>query len=375
MAFKNIVGSSFKYPIQNTTKINLSYKDKFMKNFEEILESGNLILGKKAEELENKIKEYIGVKYCLGTSSGTSSLELAINSLDLNENDEIIIQGNTFIASAFGARFSKSKIIPTEVDQNGLLDIDLLENQINNNTKCVIVVPLYGDCCDMKKLSELCKKNNIFLIEDCAQAQGTKYNNRMIGSFGDISCFSFYPSKNLGALGDAGAICINNYVLYEKVKLLRNLGAVIKYQHDIKGGNYRIDALQCSFLLTKFNDIDEVIKKKQQVAKWYETHLNKNKYVHIKNDSSLISHSYHLFVIKLVDINRKKFADFLSQAGIETIVHYPVPFYKSKAYAELNWIELPIVENLAKNIISLPIDHLLEENDIVYICDIMNKFK
>lgn len=376
MAFVNKIGNiiNYTYPIQNTTKFNLLYKEKFLENLDEILNSGNLILGKKAEEFETKMADYIGVKYCLGTSSGTTALELAILSLDLKEEDEIIIQGNTFIASAFSTRFTKSKIIPVDVNINGQLDMKILKKSITKNTKCIIVVHLYGDCCNMIELQQICQEKNIYLIEDCAQAQGTKYANNMIGSYGDISCFSFYPSKNLGALGDGGAICTNNDYFYEKMKRLRNLGAVIKYKHEIKGGNYRIDALQCSFLLTKFADLNSTIEKKREIAKYYEQYLDNTKYIHLKNKDNNIYHSYHLFVILLKNIDRTKLSNYLSENGIETIIHYPTPFHKSEAYNELNNLKLENTEFLSENIISLPIDSLMNETDVIKICNIMNYF-
>lgn len=377
MAFVNKIGNTlnYTYPIQNTTKFNLLYKAKFLENLDEILNSGNLILGKKAEEFESKMAEYIGVKYCLGTSSGTTALELAILSLDLKEEDEIIIQGNTFIATAFSTRFTNSKIIPVDVNMNGQLDIEILKKYITQNTKCVMVVHLYGDCCNMVELQQMCKEKNIYLIEDCAQAQGTKYNNKMIGSYGDISCFSFYPSKNLGALGDGGAVCTNSDIFYEKMKRLRNLGAIVKYKHEIKGGNYRIDALQCSFLLTKFQDLDATIEKKREIAKYYEKYLDGTKYIHLKNKDNNIYHSYHLFVILLKNTNRTEFSNYLSNNGIETIVHYPTPFHKSEAYSELNYLKLDNTEHLSENIISLPIDSLMNEIDVKNICEIMNKYQ
>ena len=258
MAGLNVDIKNIKIPLNNTNKYNNLFFDKYMENMKTILTNGNYILGKEVNTFENKLAEYINVKYCVGLSSGMSALELAFKLLNLQHDDEVIIQANAYIACAFGALKSNAKLVLIDCDDKGLFNIEEFKKKINIKTKAVLVVHLYGDCCNMELLKEICIEKNIFMIEDCAQAQGTKYNNKMIGSYGDMSCFSFYPSKNLGALGDAGAICTNNELYYNSLKYLRNLGTIVKYEHDIKATNSRLDTIQAMFLLTKFDDIDTV---------------------------------------------------------------------------------------------------------------------
>lgn len=363
----------FKVPINNVSEYNKLYIDKYIENLNTLVNKGNYILGKDVDIFEEKLAQYLNVNYTLGVSSGTSALELAFQTLDLERDDEIIIQANAYIACAFGAIKSKAKLKIIDCDDNGLFDINECKKVINEKTKAVLVVHLYGDCCNMTELTFICKQKNIILIEDCAQAFGSKYNNKMIGSFGDISCHSFYPSKNLGALGDGGAICTNNKNYYNKIKLLRNLGSTIKYQHEIKGTNSRLDTLQASFLLSKMNHVDNTISHKQQLVKLYKN--IPGFFQHIKNDDEKVYHSYHLYVIKLnKNINRELFMDYLNKYGIQTIIHYKIPFYKTNAFLELNNLSFPNTEYLADRIVSLPIYNTMKEEDVNYIMNIVTNY-
>jgi len=344
----NPLGTSFDITMSNVKENNLMYMEEFLNKTKEVIESGSYILGKKVEEFENKFCQYLGMPYCVAVSSGTSALELVFSILNLCEEDEIIIQANAYIACAFGTLKSKAtlKIIDCELD--GTFSISNLENAITKNTKAVLVVHLYGDCCNMNLLSEVCLKNNLFLIEDCAQSLGSEYNNKKLGSFGDFSCHSFYPTKNLGAIGDAGAIVFKNEEYKQILKKYRNLGSTEKYKHDLKGTNSRMDALQSVFLLTKMKDLDNQINLKRNIAQFYSEHLN-----HLCNLDNNIKHSYHLFVI--YGDNRDSVMKHLSDNGIETLIHYPIPFYKSKAFEEYNSLEFKNAEYLASKILSIPI--------------------
>jgi dTDP-4-amino-4,6-dideoxygalactose transaminase len=225
----------------------------------------------------------------------------------------------------------------------------------------------------MDLMKQICNEKNIIMIEDCAQAQGTKYNNKMIGSFGDISCFSFYPSKNLGALGDAGAICTNNEIYYNNLKYLRNLGSVKKYEHDIKATNSRLDTIQAMCLLTKFDDIDNTIQYKQNLVKLYKNMPFLLE--HIKNNDDKVYHSYHLYVIKLHDnIKRDDFMEYLNTRGVETLIHYKIPFYKSKAFSEFNHLIFPNTEKLADRMVSLPIFNTMTTEEINYVINVLNDY-
>jgi dTDP-4-amino-4,6-dideoxygalactose transaminase len=373
MAGLNIDSSILKIPINNVSEYNKLYIDKYIENLNNLVNKGNYILGTEVQTFEEKLSKYLNVNYALGLNSGTSALELAFQLLDLNPDDEVIIQANAYIACAFGALKSNAKLRIIDCDSNGLFDINELKKNMNDKIKAVLVVHLYGDSCDMEELTSFCNNNNIILIEDCAQAFGTKYNNKMIGSFGDISCHSFYPSKNLGALGDGGAICTNNINYYNKIKLLRNLGSIKKYEHDVKGTNSRLDTLQASFLLSKFDDVDKYIQHKNNISKLYT--FDNNFFKHIKNPNENVFHSYHLYVILLHDnIDRNNFSSYLLSNGIETIVHYKIPFYKTLAFKEFNNLTFKNTEKLANNILSLPIYNTMNEKQIYHINEIIKKY-
>ena len=360
--------------INNVSEYNQLFQDKYIENLNSLLKKGNYILGEEVATFEKKLASYIGTEYCLGLSSGTSALELAFEALELNEDDEVIIQANAYIACAFGALKSNAKLVIIDCDKNGVFDIIEFQAKINSKTKAVLVVHLYGDCCNMELMSSLCKEKNIKLIEDCAQAQGTKYNNKMIGSFGDISCFSFYPSKNLGALGDGGAVCMNNKLYYDKIRHLRNLGSIKKYEHEIKSTNSRLDTIQALFLLSKFDDIDRTIQHKQSLTSIYKA-MNCRLFRHIENDDPLIHHSYHLYVIQLNDdVKREEFMQYLAKDGVETIIHYKNPFYKCNAFSEFNHLTFPNTEKLANTIVSIPIYNTMTEKQTIYVTKVIEYY-
>lgn len=373
MAGLNKAITNLKISINDVNEYNNLFSNVFIENMSTILQKGNYILGEEVDIFEKTHAKYINTKYCVGVSNGTSALELAFQLLNLQPDDEVIIQANAYIACAFGALKSNAKLVLIDCDENGLFNIEEFQNKINSKTKAVLVVHLYGDSCNMDLMKQICNDKNIFMIEDCAQAQGTKYNDKMIGSFGDMSCFSFYPSKNLGALGDAGAICTNNEFYYNQLKKLRNLGSVIKYYHDIVATNSRLDTIQAMFLLTKFGDIDNTIIHKQKLANLY-----KNMPLlleHIKNKDEKVSHSYHLYVVKLHDtINRDHFMEYLNEHGVQTLIHYKIPFYKSGAFSELNHLTFSNAENLADRIVSLPIYNTMTEEKVHYVMQVINDY-
>lgn len=373
MAGLNKAITNLKISINDVNEYNNLFSDVFIENMTTILQKGNYILGEEVDIFEKTHAKYINTKYCVGVSNGTSALELAFQLLNLQPDDEVIIQANAYIACAFGALKSNAKLVLIDCDENGLFNIEEFQNKINSKTKAVLVVHLYGDSCNMDLMKQICNDKNIFMIEDCAQAQGTKYNDKMIGSFGDMSCFSFYPSKNLGALGDAGAICTNNEFYYNQLKKLRNLGSVIKYYHDIVATNSRLDTIQAMFLLTKFGDIDNTIIHKQKLANLY-----KNMPLlleHIKNKDEKVSHSYHLYVVKLHDtINRDHFMEYLNEHGVQTLIHYKIPFYKSGAFSEFNHLTFSNAEKLADRIVSLPIYNTMTEEKVHYVMQVINDY-
>jgi dTDP-4-amino-4,6-dideoxygalactose transaminase len=355
--------------LNDVRSYNSQYADGFVDDTLSVLRSGQYILGPAVKEFEEKVAGYIGVSHCAGVSSGTAALEVVFECLDLSEDDEIILQANAYIACAFGALRSKASLRIIDCDPDGTFGIDKLIDAITPKTRAVLVVHLYGDCCNMERLTEVCSAHNIRLIEDCAQSFGSEYAGKKLGSFGYASCHSFYPTKNLGALGDAGAICTNDSALFERILKVRNLGSTKKYYHSVMGTNARLDTLQAAYLLRKFPDLDRTIDAKRQIASAYQSKLSAT---HLKNSDPRVKSSYHLYVINVKD--RDRFADHMKANGIETIIHYPIPFYKSGAFSRYNHLTFPNAEMLSGSIVSIPIHSLLTDDEIRKIVLKANEF-
>lgn len=367
MTATNPLGSNFRVSITNTKQYNQTFSKEFSAQLEDVLQSGSYILGTNVSKLEDALSSYIGMPHCVAVGSGTSALELVFHSLNLSPTDEIVIQANAYIACALGALRSPARLRVIDCEENGCFSVSNLTKNITSNTKAVLVVHLYGDACDMDAVADACKPNGIVLIEDCAQSFGSCWNNKKLGSFGDISCHSFYPTKNLGALGDAGAILCKNQALANTFRKLRNLGSTEKYIHSIVGTNSRMDALQAMFLTTKLQHVDEVVSKKRDIANFY----TERGLPHIHNDSPKAYHSYHLYVLSVN--NRDSVMKLLADAGIETLIHYPIPFYKSAAFAHLNAMSFPNTEYLASRILSIPIHTSITDDEQVFIVETVLK--
>jgi dTDP-3-amino-3,4,6-trideoxy-alpha-D-glucose transaminase len=338
---------------------NASFAEGFASDLQTLLGHGRYILGSEVSALEEALAKTIGVKHAVGVASGTTALELAFRALGLSPTDEVILPANTYIASAFGAQASGARLVPVDCTEDGILDLQAVEAAITPNTRAILVVHLYGDCCDMYALRALCRGTSIRIVEDCAQSFGSTYNGIPLGAWGDISCHSFYPSKNLGALGDGGAILTNDAALATTCRLLRNLGVSAKYIHDIPATNGRLDTLQALFLLRKLPDVDRVLRAKRQVAQLYTETLGD---LHLRSRDPRVFHSYHIYAIRVPD--RDAVMARLAAAGIESLIHYPIPFYKSKAFAEMNHLTFPTTERLAATMLSLPIFATLEPKQI-----------
>jgi len=358
-------------PLTDVRAYNAIFADKFAEETRRTVLSGRYILGGKVAEFESDVAKYIGTSRCVGVASGTDALEVVFSLLNLRSEDEIVIQANAYIACALGTLRSPAKLRIIDCAHDGTFDIDMLVNTITSNTKAVLVVHLYGDCCDMTRLAKVCSDNSLLLIEDCAQSFGSSYAGKMLGSFGFASCHSFYPTKNLGAIGDAGAVCTNNEEFATTVQTYRNLGSPAKYVNTLKGTNARLDALQASFLSMKLPGLDSAILRKIEISKRYIELL---KFRHVKNTDTNVRSSYHLYVIYIGD-SRDAFVDHMTKGGIETIIHYPVPFYKSEAYSELNRLEFNNAETLSRGIVSIPMHPLLTDEAVRLISLHINAFE
>ncbi len=364
--------------LTDVQKVNHEYESSFHGILSEVLQAGKYSLGKQTLLLEQNLQNLLGVKFAIGVSSGTAALELAYHELDLTSEDEMIIQSNAFIASVTPIATSGCTIVMTDVNEDGSVDIDNIESLITKRTKGIVIVHLYGDVVvDMFAMRKLCDRYKLILIEDCAQSLGSKLKSRMIGSFGDISCFSFYPTKNIGAIGEAGVVVTNNEIFNRNIRKRRSLGSDTRYQYDLLGTNARLDELQAGFINCKLMDLEEVIQKKEKIANLYELHLSHSTLLkRLIIQSSDIQHSHHLMVYIVKKSFRDDLLSFLEANHIEASVHYPVPFHKSKAMEKIKTQgNSEMSEFLAKNIISLPMYHTLSTKDVEYICEKIMEFE
>lgn len=349
------------------------YKDEYNKAAIEALESGMYILGSRVEKFEKEFADYIGSEYCVGLNSGLDALILAFRALEIGEGDEVIVPANTYIASLLAISENGATPILVEPDEYYNIDVNKIEEKITEKTKAILVVHLYGQACNMKKVKGIAEKHNLFIVEDCAQSHGAKYNGINTGICGDIGCFSFYPTKNVGAFGDAGAIVANNAQLAEKIKMLRNYGSKIKYKNEMLGINSRLDEIQASLLSVKLSHYDELKRQREDIAKLYLSKI-KNEKVQLPKLADDCTSVWHLFVVKTKE--RDELQQYLRENGIDTQIHYPIPPHLSDAYSYLGHKEgsLPITEDYSKTVLSLPLYDGITIEEVLYVIDIINKY-
>ncbi|MEF9933467.1 MAG: DegT/DnrJ/EryC1/StrS family aminotransferase [Cetobacterium sp.] len=350
------------------------YQDEYEKKVLETLRSGWYILGPEVENFEKEFSNYIGTKYSLGIDNGLNALVIAFRALGLKAGDEVLVQGNTFIASVMGITMNGATPIFIEADEFDNIDIKLIESKITKKTKAICVVHLYGQTAKMDKIMEIAKKYKLYVVEDCAQSHGSLFNGQMSGSFGDISCFSFYPGKNLGCFGDGGAVTTNNEELYNQMKMLRNYGSSKKYHNDEVGYNARLDELQAGLLRVKLSHLDELTKQREYIANRYLQGITNSKIElpKVRKDSTSV---WHLFVIKTD--KRDRLQKYLEDKGIGTVIHYPIPPHLSKAYEYLGYKkgDFPITERYAETVLSLPLYNGMTSDEQDYVIEVINRYE
>lgn len=338
-----------------------------------VLNSAWYILGKELETFESEFAEFCGSKYCVGLNSGLDALILAFRALGIGKGDEVIVQTNTYIASVIG--ISKNGAIPVfvEPDEFYNLDVDRIEAAITDKTKAILPVHLYGQACNMRKIKELAEKYKLYLVEDCAQSHSALFDGQMTGTFGDIGCFSFYPTKNLGAFGDSGAIVTNNLQMAEKIKMLRNYGSKVKYHNEIEGVNSRLDEMQAALLSVKLRHLVELTEDRKRIANRYLSTI-KNSKISLPRTREMADHVYHLFVIHCTE--RDELQRFLNDNGIKTQIHYPIPPHLAECYKWLGYSigDFPITERYSNNLISLPLYNGMTNEEIDYVVNVLNTF-
>ena len=295
----------------------------------EVLRSGWYILGNELKEFEKEFASYIGTKYCVGLASGLDALWIAFRALKIGEGDEVIVQGNTYIASVMGITLNGATPVFVEPDEYFNIDASKIEEKITDRTKAVLVVHLYGQASNMKPIVDICRKHDLKLVEDCAQSHGATFDNKTTGTFGDIGCFSFYPSKNLGAFGDGGAIVTDDENLAEFIRIFRNYGSQKRYYNMLVGANSRLDEIQAGFLRVKLKYLDDMTKEKREFSERYLNEL-KNSKIELPRIREKATHIWHQFVIKTP--YRDKLMDYLNEKNIGTIIHYPIPPHLQATY-------------------------------------------
>lgn len=356
---------------ENLYKANETFLKDFTASFQNTLNSGWFILGKNVENFEREFASYIGNKYCAGVASGLDALIFSLKVFDFEKGSEVIVPANTYIATILSIIHCGLKPVLVEPDiKTYNIDSAKIEEAITSKTKAIMIVHLYGKCCNMDPIISLCKKYNLKLIEDCAQSHGAKYKNRMSGTFGNVNAFSFYPTKNLGALGDAGSVNTDDENIVKIIKSLRNYGSEKKYYNERVGYNSRLDEMQAGFLSVKLKRLNEINSHKRKLASIYLKEL-KDDFIKPVVDPGYFD-VYHIFNIR--HPKRDSLKEYLLKNEVKTDIHYPVPPHKQKAMYGIIEGNYPISEEIHNTTLSLPISFFHKEGDIYEVVETMNKF-
>lgn len=350
------------------------HKEEYEEKVLEVLRSGWYILGKEVEMFEREFASYVGTDYCVGVDNGLNAIALGIKALDIGENDEVIVAANTYIATVLGASLNKATPVFVDCDQYYNIDIDKIEKAITSKTKAVLVTHLYGQACQMDKIKSICDKYNIYLLEDCAQAHGAMSCGKQVGNWGIMGFFSFYPTKNLGAFGDAGAITTNNETLNEKLRALRNYGSIKRYENEYEGNNSRLDEIQAGLLRVKLKYMEEIISERQQIALRYKNEINNTKVLHPAIAPNC-THVYHLYVVRVEE--RERFREYLKENGVSTDVHYPTPPFLAKPYLYLGYSadDFLVTSETSTEIVSIPIFTGMTKEEQDEVIRVINEYR
>jgi len=357
-------------------KINQKYRSEIDSAIKQVLDSGHYIQGEAVDRFEKNFAKYIGVDHCIGTANGLDALNLIFKAYKalgvMSSDDEVIVPANTFIASILS--ISENGLTPVLVEPNldtYNIDPDLIESKITSRTKAIMVVHLYGQVAPMDKILTLAKKYKLKVIEDAAQAHGASYQGKKAGNLADVAGFSFYPGKNLGAMGDGGAITTNDSKLAETVRAIANYGSVKKYINNFKGINSRLDDLQAAILDVKLPYLDDDNRKRLEIAKTYLKKINNPKII-LPIVDDFDAHNFYVFVVR--SKQRDDLQKFLMDRQIDSLIHYPIPPHKQKAYSEWNDLSLPITEKIHQEILSIPMNQLLSSKEVDEVIEALNSF-
>lgn len=358
---------------ENLKKTNAPFVEEYKKAFSCILDKGYYILGDAVKTFEKEFAEFCGVQYCVGVANGLDALTISLKAFDFPKDASVLVPSNTYIATILSIVNAGLKPILVEPNIHTYnIDETLIENEITNNTVAIMPVHLYGRPCNMQEILRIAKKHNLKVIEDAAQSHGAKINGSKIGGFGDATCWSFYPTKNLGALGDAGAITTNNKTLYEKLLRLRNYGSFERYKNEYVGVNSRLDEMQAAFLSIKLKKLDDINSHKNELANIYFDMLKGAPYILPQKDKNLYC-VYHVFNIRCK--NRNELKEYLLERGIKTDIHYPTPPNRQCAMKGiLDNFSTPIAQEIHDTTLSLPISFGTTLEEVKTVCNALLDF-
>lgn len=339
----------------------------------EVLRSGWYVLGKEVSNFEEEFASYLKSPYCVGVGNGLDALWIAFRILEIGKGDEVIVQANTYIASVMGISINGATPILVEPDQYFNIDADKIEAAITKKTKAILVVHLYGQASNMTPIMEIAKKHNLRVVEDCAQSHGACHNGQMTGTFGDIGCFSFYPSKNLGAFGDAGAMVMHSEELARKARVFRNYGSERRYYNEVVGTNSRLDELQAGLLRIRLQHLEALQEERVKICNRYLKEIQNEKLIKPAVNKNCTT-VWHQFVVRCK--KRDDLKQYLEEHEIGSIIHYPIPPHLSEAYQYLGHKEgdYPITEQYAQEVLSLPLYNGMTEDEISYVVKTINEF-
>ncbi len=359
-----------KIGLNNFIKEYYHIKEEIDSSISSVICNGNYILGENVKSFEKNFSKYIGSKHCVGVASGTDAITLSLIANNIGSGDEVIVPDLTAYPTAVGILNAGATPLPSEIyDNNGLINVEKIESIISEKTKAIVPVHLYGHPCDMGPLIEICDRNGLILIEDCAQATGSEYKGFKVGKFGKCGAFSFYPTKNLGSYGDAGAIVTNDKKVYEKLISLRNYGQIGGYLHQMNGRNSRLDEIQATVLNVKLNYIDEWNERRAVNANYYKQNLKNGLTL---DENKLVKHTYHIFAIK--SDQREGLIHAMDDNHIETKIHYPTALSQNDTIKSVSRNKLSKSIKFARKILSIPMNPWLEEKELSLIVSTINDF-
>ncbi len=357
--------------------LNAQYRAELIEACSRVIDSGWYIQGNECKEFDKEFAQYCGTKYAIGVANGLDALILILRAYKelgiMNDGDEVIVPSNTYIASILA--ISQNNLVPILVEPNintYLIDPSKIEEKITSKTKAILTVHLYGQTCEMDAIKEIAKKYNLKVIEDSAQSHGAYFKDKRSGNLGDASGFSFYPGKNLGALGDGGSVTTNDEELANTIKALANYGSHKKYENLFKGINSRLDEIQAAMLRVKLKYLDNEVEKRREIANYYLQNIKNDKLI-LPTARAEDNHVWHLFVVRTSQ--REELQKYLVDNGIQTLIHYPIPPHKQNAYKEWNNENYPITEQIHEEVVSLPISGVQSLEDTMKIVNVLNSFE